>query len=367
MKVFNKFLSLMILGSVFLFTACDEDPTNATLDSVASGFVVTSSSTTEDGSAISITVGTEAGAPAAGTIVLDISETNATSANYTTSPAASNGQITLSFAEGDNSASFTVTPVNDDDADGNKILTFTLSSVTGGIVLGNTTLSHTVTITEDDLIYETAAYTSFEEPEKGGKYIDTFDEGTDHDLINNTGEASVDFTSVGGEMGFDAYYFNTQNGTGLVDDFGSGPTGDFVGVSDFTGTVGSFTDGTTGYSFDDIDGKMVVTFDEIDFSNYLTGSISMDIFFASTGWESEDLVRAYIIVDGSEIDLVNTSGIDIDDLVDADNVSVEDKWTSYSADFAGGSTVTLVVEVENNSGSEDVYLDNVVITGGRLL
>ncbi|MGB0525124.1 MAG: hypothetical protein ACPGJS_19275 [Flammeovirgaceae bacterium] len=358
MKTVNKFLSLIILGSCFLFTACDDDATNSTLGPVASGFLGTSSSTDEDGSAVSISVGFEAGAPEAGTVIIDISETGATSANYTTSPAASGGQITLAIAEGQNSASFIVTPVDDNDADGNKTLTFTLSSVSGGIRLGNTTLSHTLTITEDDLIFEQVAFTSFEEPNTGGKYIDTFDPNTDHDLINNPGQADVDFISVGGEMGFDASYVNTQNSTGLQDDFGSGPTGDFVGVTDFTGDVGSFTDGTNGYQFQDTDGQMILTFDDADFTNYLTGTVSLDVFFSDTGFESGDAVRIYIKVGSQEIDLVNLQAGAIAD--------VNNQWLSYEATFTGGSNVTLIAEVETNSTSEEVYLDNVKFIGGRL-
>jgi len=150
MKIFNKYLSLIILGSCFLFSACDDDVTNDTLGPVASGFLSNSSSTEENGSAIAITVGLEASAIEAGTVVININETNISSANYTLNPAASGGQMTLSIPAGSNSVSFSITPVDDDDVDGDKTLTLSLSSASNGVRLGNTSLEHTVTIIEDD-------------------------------------------------------------------------------------------------------------------------------------------------------------------------------------------------------------------------
>lgn len=152
MKKINiyNFFSFIILGSCFLFTACDDDASNDTLGPVASGFVSTASDVDENGSAITIMIGTEASAPEDGTVVISISETGATSANYTTSPAASGGQITIPILAGQKTASFTVTPVDDTDIGDNKILNFSLSSASNGVRLGNTSLSHTLTIIEND-------------------------------------------------------------------------------------------------------------------------------------------------------------------------------------------------------------------------
>lgn len=151
MKTFNKLFSLIILGSCLLFAACDDEATNSTLGPVASGFVNSSSSTTENsGSPVTVSIGFEAGAPESGTLVVDISETVATSSDYTTNPAASGGQINLAVAEGDNNTSFTVTPVDNSLVDGDKTLTFTLNSASNGVRLGDVSLNHTMSILEDD-------------------------------------------------------------------------------------------------------------------------------------------------------------------------------------------------------------------------
>lgn len=197
------------------------------------------------------------------------------------------------------------------------------------------------------------ASTSFEEPATGGQYTDTGDATEDHDLVNNADEASVDFTSVGGEIGFDATYVNTRDDVGLTD-------GDFVGVSDFTGTVGEYTDGTQGYQMSDTDGKMVLTFDQVSLTGFTNYDVRLDIFVQSTGWESDDAIRVYLIVDGgAEVDLLNTAGLDIDD----DFADLEGAWSELATSLNGNSEATLVVELDCNSGSEAIYLDKVEFTG----
>lgn len=193
------------------------------------------------------------------------------------------------------------------------------------------------------------AYTSFEEPTAGDQYVDTGDASTDHDLVNNSEQSMVDFTSTGGEMGFDATYVNTRDDVGLTD-------GDYVGVTDYTGDVGSFLDGTQGYNLSDTDGKMILTFDAIDISSHTDVNISVNYFVISTGWETDDLIRIYVDVDGSVTDLLNTDGSDVNDL------SIEDSWNNLSQDISG-SSVTLVVELDSNSGNEGIYLDDIKITG----
>jgi hypothetical protein len=81
------------------------------------------------------------------------------------------------------------------------------------------------------------AHTSFEEPATGGKYTDTGDAGTDHPPFNNPGEAPVNYTSTGGELGFSSTHCNTR---------------DYVGVTDFTGVVGAFPDGSQGFQIDPV-------------------------------------------------------------------------------------------------------------------
>ena len=193
------------------------------------------------------------------------------------------------------------------------------------------------------------ASTSFENGFVGDQYVDTGDASMDHDLVNNAGQSWVNFVNDGVEVGFSAYYRNTRGDVGLTD-------GDFVGFTNFTGEVGSFTDGVQGYEMQDADGLMGLQFDTIGSTSYQ--NITMDVFIQETGWESDDSIRIWAVVDGGlEIDLLNTIGSDIDDLV------IEGSWLDLTADLSGMTEATLFVELDSNSGSESIYIDNIVWNG----
>ncbi|GHC62629.1 choice-of-anchor I family protein [Ulvibacter litoralis] len=208
---------------------------------------------------------------------------------------------------------------------------------------------------------ETVASTSFEEPAPGGQYVDTGDAAIAHDLLNNATESPVDFTSTGGEIGFDASYVPyTTPDVGLTD-------GDFVGVSDFTGDVTAYSDGLQGYQLSDVDGNMIVEFDVVDFTNYTNTTVSVDYFINTTGYEGDgtvnesnsDRFRIYVrdITNGIEIDILNTEGSDINDL------SIEGAWITGNVIVPGGIMAQLVVEARTNSSSETMYLDNILFEG----
>ncbi len=205
------------------------------------------------------------------------------------------------------------------------------------------------------LFAQTIAYTSFEEATATGtKYTDTGDAATDHALINNPGEPDVNFVSTGGEMGFSSYYYNTENGTGLTD-------GDYVGVSNYTGAVGAFTDGSQGFQLSDVDGYMVVTFDSVDVSAYPSVQVSLDYFVNDDSWETDpmDFLRIWVVLDGTEEkDIVNTQPEDID------NLGIEGAWMTANGLFAGHQKLTLKIGLQSNGSFEAVYFDNIQIAVG---
>lgn len=195
----------------------------------------------------------------------------------------------------------------------------------------------------------TIAYTSFEEPATGGKYYDTGDAAVDHALVNNSGEAPVNYTSTGGELGFSAYYTNTRNDVGLTD-------GDYVGVSSYTGEVGSYTDGSQGYQISDPDGMMTTTLDAVTLSGYPSYEVSVDVWVIEGGYETDplDSIRVWVDDDGTDVDLLNESGDAIED--------IDGSWMTLTSTLSGSSAV-LKFEVDANAGSEGIYVDNVKFTG----
>lgn len=174
---------------------------------------------------------------------------------------------------------------------------------------------------------------SFEDPSwVGDQYVDTGDPAFDHDLVNNTGQSAVD------GPGFDATYINSRDDVGLTD-------GDYVGVTDFTGTVGNFVDGTQGYQMQDADGTMVLTFDAVPGATHC----SFWLFIQETGYETDDA----IIVTYGDVTFLDTTGQDINDL------GIEGMWMYFFSAVNNGS---LTVSLQSNSGTEALFLDHVLIS-----
>ncbi len=212
----------------------------------------------------------------------------------------------------------------------------------GGLILG---MCGSASAT---LALDTIAYTSFEEPGLGGKYYDPIT--SSHSLSNNSGEAIVAWQGSS-EMGFTSYYTDTRGDVGLSD-------GDFVGVTDYTGDVPGYVDGFQGFQISDADGKMTVTLDTIDLSGYDYADITLSYFLNETGYESGDMARIWVEVNGgTAIDLINTTGFDIDDL------GIEGKWNDLYLDLTGYTSATLKFEMDSNAAVETLYVDDVVISG----
>ena len=83
-------------------------------------------------------------------------------------------------------------------------------------------------------------------------------------------------TVTGSDLTYSAEYIST-GGSGMTD-------GDYFGVSDYTGTVGSYTDGSQGYQMSDTDGIAQLMTGSVSDAD----SVSVDLYIESTGWESTD-------------------------------------------------------------------------------
>ena len=197
-------------------------------------------------------------------------------------------------------------------------------------------------------------FTSFEEPGTGDRYTDP--NTSSHALANITGLADVVYDGAGSELGFSAFFTSTGSADGLSD-------GDFVGVTSFTGDVGSYTDGTQGYQLNDIDGILTVTLDTVDLSGQSTVTLCADMFVNPTGWETADRIRLWVNNGSNDIDLINTNGSDIDDLT-IDGLPIEDSWHTLSVNLDGAANATFNFELESNAAAESLYIDNVRFTSG---
>ncbi len=204
----------------------------------------------------------------------------------------------------------------------------------------------------------TIASQSFELETPGDQYANAATDGNSLALNaivnigNQEGQSPVDATAASaGTLGFDASWQNTRMDVGLSD-------GDFVGVTAFTGDVGSFPDGTQGYQFNDPDGRLILTMETVDISTFTNVVVSLDYFINSTGWEADDEIIIVANTDQGTFTILDTSGSDIDDL------GIEGSFTTGSVTIPDtASTVQLVISSDSNSGVENLYIDNIVVSG----
>ncbi len=196
--------------------------------------------------------------------------------------------------------------------------------------------------------------TSFEEPASiGSIYTDTGSAAVDHALPNNVGQPILNYTSVGGELGFSSFYFNTRNDVGLTD-------GDIAGVTSSLAIVGSYPDGAKGFRISDADGKMTVTLDPVNLTAVSSPMVSLQYYLSPTTWETApaDILRIWVVVDGGvELNLLNTAGSDID------NLNIEGSWLTLQQSLTGYTTATLKFELDSNADDEAVWLDNILFQG----
>lgn len=219
------------------------------------------------------------------------------------------------------------------------------------------------------------AGTSFEEPEAfSGKYFDAGDPTQAHPLLNNTGQPLVNYISNGGELGFKAYYVPYDNpDVGLTD-------GDFVGVTSFNPSTNViFTDGAKGYQMNDLDGNMIVEFDDVDLTGVANPTVSLDFLLSindnptkgnyegdgTANTPDHDRLRIYIkdLTNNSEIDLFNSTGFDLDEFVPMSGGEYQLQWQNAAATLSPDTTVKLVLEGRSNAGTENFWFDNIKFDG----
>ena len=146
---------------------------------------------------------------------------------------------------------------------------------------------------------------------------------------------------TGSDTGYDAYYVSTGS-VGLTD-------GDYVGVTSYSTTVGSFTEGTQGYQMSDTDGIMMLNTTTVS----AVDSVSLDLFVQSTSWETSDYVTVSFIGTTTTV-LLDTNGFDID----LDFPTYEGVWTTVSGAVSGDGYIS--VEFSSNAATESIYIDNIM-------
>ena len=298
-------------------------------------------------------------APLSSAVTFDysISSSDATEGVDYTLPAGS-GSFTIPAGASSTDVVLIESVVNNENITGDRTIEFEVTDGKGYDIGGpddNYDASVTVKLLEDD--FTIFGYTSFEEPE-GGPGVYNVPEGTD--LPNHPGENPVDYVSVGEELGFDLSY--TEGNAGGSDDLLLG----VHGITNLDGEdIGSFYDGVQGYSFNDADGEFELVFDEITLDPDLTLlKVEIAWYFVDSSWEDSDVFTAvWRTEDGEEEVYQLTGGHGDDEVYSPSGLSMISGWTNVGGFIDNKKTGRLVLYLENNSGSEIYYIDNVVIKG----
>ena len=122
------------------------------------------------------------------------------------------------------------------------------------------------------------------------------------------------------------------------------------------GGGGAATDGTQFFMMEDTDGLLHVETDEISLAGLDVATLDVDVHIESTSWESRDYVRVWAEDTGPMDDVVLLEAMDLDD-------HTEDEWVHYTADLTGFEGATIKFSMSSNSGAEEAWIDNIVITG----
>ncbi len=199
------------------------------------------------------------------------------------------------------------------------------------------------------------------QPTYSSLYHDLEDPNTPHPLINNFEEPILNVDSNNNQLGYQAFYTPYDDPSNGLSD------GDQVGITDDIATVGSFYEGSQGYVMSDIDGNFTLNFAEVSLSEWSEVIVSCQVFIKESTYEGDgtqnasnsDRLAIYVTnpINGDKIDLLDTTGSDIDDL------NIEGRWLSLSASIPEFDSAQLVVEARNNASSEAFYIDHVQFQG----
>lgn len=195
----------------------------------------------------------------------------------------------------------------------------------------------------------------------------------DGDALTNAGANHV--STGAGDLGFQTLFTNTR-GTSNEAGTGSGPAAtdnsDFIGVNSFTGSNAPATaaDGTPvaagsehNFQFNDTDGNLALVFDTVDVSGFTNRTVSLEYFIGDTGYESDDVFSVTISDGTNTVTVLNFGEAELE----ANTAS----WGTLNVDLdqiiadngLDASSITLTVNADTNSGSENIFVNNISFEG----
>jgi uncharacterized protein len=207
----------------------------------------------------------------------------------------------------------------------------------------------------------------------GSTNTDTFAAGTVRGELTNSGSKN----SAGPGMQFTTYWTDTRGNAGPLDP-DTEASGDFIGVNSFSGSGAPNVapDGTAvasgaehNFEFNDGDGLLELIFDPVNTAGYENRMLSFSFWINETGYEgtgqgSPDMFFAMLDSLTGQLQLFEFDDLALESNASTDNDSAN--WVTYSADLDAlgiGPSVSLIFGVDTNAGNENVFLDDVLLTG----
>ena len=203
---------------------------------------------------------------------------------------------------------------------------------------------------------------------------DTFSVGSITAALTNGG--SFNFSNLFG-LGFQAFWTDTRGNEG-PNDPASESSGDFIGVNSFSGgnSPNVAADGTAvasglehNFEFNDADGRLDLVFDPVDVSGFSDRNLTFNYWINDTGYESDDSF-SFSLSDGTNTQsFLNFGEAELEANASADNGTAN--WQTASVDIDAlvddgfGENLTLTISVDNNSGAENIFVDNIAFTAGE--
>lgn len=157
-------------------------------------------------------------------------------------------------------------------------------------------------------------------------------------------------------------------------------SGDFIGVNGFAGTnspdvdpdgntvLGDIADGIGkhNYEFNDAEGTQRLTFEAVDISSFSGVGFSFYYWIAATGFESEDSFKVYLKdeFDNTQV-LLDLGELELEGANPLGDSGSADEWNlSSTAISLPGTMITAIFEGDQDSGSENMFIDSVLFSDG---
>ena len=199
----------------------------------------------------------------------------------------------------------------------------------------------------------------------------TGDSVADGQLLTNSGSGN----GGGGGLDFVTRWHNTRGeGAGpvlAVDD-----SGDYVGVNGYAGggAPDVAPDGTPvaagsehNFEFNDADGRLDLVFEPVDTTGYTGRALKLAYWINADSYEEQDRLTVRVSDGITSATLLDLDAAALNAAMQADDGSAN--WASLDADLEPliasglGAVMTLTVSVDNNSGNENIFIDDVAFVG----